>query len=800
MLGTRAAAAGLFASLGFVAAIAQATGELPALDGPVRPIARIDWVDPLNPAYVNLGQELFLFDTKQGVKTWDFATRALADPQLDATAGLARIGHLDAGVMNWARLGSAGPAQAPGMAGTIFIGLRGEQRSGDLLWWNPATRSIAATLPLPGEVEVSHRLLALGDGSALLCRWKQDAAVVQLVRQDGAFRLQWARAGDPAVRAALQAAGVVGAVQGFGTLPAVGAAPARGPVLFDTAFCGWDLVDPPAWLAEHLDPRTRSQPPAIKPYFLDNGGVLVPELEYFHAQSRRWVRSQSALIRPRGAAEWTQLRSNRGEGNETHRVGQEEPVLATGSDSDLIEFFDPPTLGWRRSVERLPRGVSHVMAEPLRPGRALVLLRETAEPFRGMVTVMSAASGELRPERLVDPHVGYFGEVALPGHRLLLFGAGTHWNPRDAVQRIDMASRLAGAVAPFPALARIPVAPSGIVLADGSVLVFGGLPPRCAPGYFAFATDACADLGGLPSLRYWPKDDRWDLLPQLAIPFSRGPHWQTGNSERVAQWPRADVAVRRSGELVWVHAADVPARQEHDLRPRASPLMAWSPAQPDRPPRERARLRKGRTGATLLELDDGRLAVIGGFAQLETVALEKDCLDCPDEFVSIGPFQAARSTEVLDETDPARPLWKPGPLAHFAGGKAFRLPGGRIFKLSLSSWDDGDGYQAEVADAAFTAWSRLPPMPRSATSPLPRNPDTQVVVMNVGVVGQRVLLLTNRGITIVWDDAKREWRVWPGWPGRRGSVDALSVHPAPGEGEAFVRWRDDFAVVPLPRD
>lgn len=811
MLARQAAAASftaLLAALVSSTALAQA-GEPPALDEPVRAIATVDWIDALNPAYVNLDQDRFLFGTRQGVKTWDYATRGLGELRFEPAAGIARIGLLDGGSMNWARLGGSGKQTVPGRpglenAGTVFIGLQDVPRTGYLLWWNPDSRSVAAALRLPGEVKFGHhRLLAIGTDLVLLCRWKQDASVAQLLREGSTFRLQWAAAGDPAVRKALLEAGVVGPVQGFDSLPYAGDALRDAAVAFDTRFCGWDFVDPPPWLAPLLDRQTRAEPPLMKPYFLRNGSVLVPELKFFDTSGKHWIQAQSALIRPRGAREWTQLRSNRGSGNQEHRVGQDEPVLATSARGALLEFFDPSTLGWRRSAERLPGDATYVHAEPLRSGRVLVMLRETAPPLRGMLALMSPATGDARPGRFVDPRGDFFGEVLLPGHRLLLLGAGTPFNPSDAVERVDMARGLAGAVSPFPPVPpvpRIPVKPSGILLTDGSVLVYGGLPPGCWPGDFVFARGACADRSGLPSLRYDPKEDRWQALPQLRIPFSRGPHWQTGNSSASSQWPRADVALRRDGTLAWVEAADVPARDEADLRPRTSRLMTWSPASPDVPPRAVAPLRKARTGGTLLMLDDGRLAVAGGWAQLETVALEMDCRACPDEFVSIGPFRPARSTEVLDNSDPARPVWKVGPLANFAGGKAFRLPGGRIFKLSLAGSFDSDGYQAEVADAAFTAWTRLPPLPKIVLPQEPGQERATVLVVNVAVIGRRVLLLTNRDLTIVWDDTKLAWQVWKDWPGRRSDNSALSVHPGPADGQVFVRWRETFALLHLPND
>ena len=268
-----------------------------------------------------------------------------------------------------------------------------------------------------------------------------------------------------------------------------------------------------------------------------------------------------------------------------------------------------------------------------------------------------------------------------------------------------MAKSLARPLASLPADASLPVDPSVMPLPDGSVLVFGGLPAGCSPVYYYFGDGTCANRSGLASTRIWPDTGRIQTLAQLKIPFNWGAYWQTGNSELTAQWPRADVVVRPNGDLVWLQGAELAVRRDRESLPRMSQLKAWSHLSADLPARPVASLRKARNRASLINLADGRLAAIGGVAQLELVALEKTCVDCPDEFVSIGPFKPARTTEVLDETDAKAPKWTVGPLASFAGGKAFKLANGRIFKLSMIGVFDSDGYRAEVSDAAFTVWT-----------------------------------------------------------------------------------------------
>jgi len=791
----------VLASLSLSWASAQ-TAAAPRWNDPIKFIARVDWVDPLNPSYVNVGDDRFLFDTKEGVKLWDFATRTFQEPRLAAAAGDPRIEHLGFSLQMWARLGGpAGPVGLEGIGnatpGTVFIGVNRDSRSGHLLWWNPATQLIATSLPLANETG-SQRLLQIDANNVLVCHYGEGASVAQLVGHGADVALKWAAEGDSRVRASLVAAGIVGTVTGFGSLSLTDGNAMRRPVYYDTSLCNWELADPPSDLAPYLNKETRTRNPFIKPYFLSGGRVLVPEIDYFDASRGYSSQIQSALLWDPASRRWTRLPSNRGWGNVQHSVGQDESVFATGFESDVIEFFDVSTLTWRRSIESIPDS-EYVSVEPLHSGQALVMLRPTFAPHEGMLGVMTPSSGNAPAGKLLDARNSFYGEVVLPGGRMMLLGAGNSWYPTDAVELVDMAKGQATALSPFPAGQPVPVAPSGLPLQDGSVLVFAGLAPRCSPGRYYFGDGACADRNGLPSMRYWFEDNHWETLPQLKIPFSWGPHWQTGNSELVSQWPRADITVRPNGDVVWLESADFLQTKDREDWPRVSWLKTWSPAHPEQAARDVAKLRKARSSGTLITLNDGRLIAVGGDAQLERVALEKDCLDCPDEFVSIGPFQPARSTEVLDDSNPAAPAWRPGPFANFGGGKAFKLANGRIFKLSLVNRSDENGYQAEVADRRFTAWTKLPPMPKVKLPKIKGNELRRAHVNNVGVIGNRVLMLTDKDMTIAWDDDRQAWLVWKDWPARAGKDTPLSVTASPNPGRAFVRYRESFATLPMPR-
>lgn len=199
-----------------------------------------------------------------------------------------------------------------------------------------------------------------------------------------------------------------------------------------------------------------------------------------------------------------------------------------------------------------------------------------------------------------------------------------------------------------------------------------------------------------------------------------------------------------------------------------------------------ARTLVDRQRASLVELADGRLAVIGGLAsepaspacqrceaqrQAEIGRLKArqaraaprsaedeegpgideppPCSVCGE---AIGPrerFRRARSCEIFDG---ASKRFQPGPWAHHAGGRAVRLANGRIFKFGLEGWTANDSvYVAETADARLGSWTAAPPFP------LPQGTRvTQFVA-----VGDQVLFVLDRpeDRLVIWDDETRNWRV-----------------------------------------
>jgi hypothetical protein len=645
-------------------------------------------------------------------------------------------------------------------------------------------------LALEGVGPKGWRLQGLDAKHALACHPGNGAWVLR--RSAGTPAPSWVAQGDGGARKALLARGVVGTVQGFGALSLAGSQP---PVFYDAQRCGWELKQPPAELVPHLDRERRGDNhPTIKPYFLSDGRVLVSELAYFDTVKQGWRHIANPLLWDARAGVWRPLVAFRSERPSWHRSGQQEPVLTLGRGAALVEALPLPTLTWQRFNEQLPYAVDWLL-EPLQSGQVLVVNRATEPTLRGVVGRITLSDGSVPPWRLHYRHETHFAEVIAPGRHSVLIGAGST-RDSDATEWIDVATTQSTELPRLPAGKHWPAWPTGMALPDGSVLVLAGLPRDCARESQFMPEGPCADRLGQPSWRYHPAAKRWEPVPALRIPYSRGPAWQWGNSDRSTQWPRADLTVRASGDLVWLQGGEFPDSRERELWPRGTALMAWSPQQPEQAPRRIAPLRKGRVSGSLVNLADGRLAVVGGDAQLDRVALKKGCTDCPDEFVSIGPMRAARSTELLDESDPLAPRWVNGPLAHFPGGQGFRLTNGRIVKVSLREPMGENGVQAEVADAALTQWTRLampPPVP-------PRKGDSYPDIRFVTAIGNRVLVLTNSDATLVWDDDASHWRLHTGWPGQHDDAAPLSIVPGAKPGQVLVRYPRTVRLMDLPKN
>ncbi len=742
--------------------------------------ATIRWKDPLNLSYVNLDNDQLLVHTTQGVKLWDVIPNRFSEPKFSAALSGYRLNGLDYGTFqNWARLGTS-----PSGTALVATGIGKVRAPYTILWWDAQHRQLSASLPVDWG-KGSPRVLTIGPRRLLVCGYSAGSKVARLLQSGGDSRLEWEPAGDNEVRAALRKKGVIGNVIGFGDLSEPDS---DLPVLYDATRCGWEFRKPPEALAKYLDRKTRHQNPWIKPYFLADGRILVSEVSYYDHDKKIWRDMNPPLLWDAGTRQWRAIEHVRSAGGARHRVGSEEPVMSHAFESHIIEFLDTRAMKWTRSRQRLPGvQVTNVHLEPLSNGSALVLMVTPFTPG-GMTGLVAPMSSPTPPGRLGLSRHGFHGEISLRNGGLMLVGGGSEWDPSARSEIIDAEREQAYLI---PSLPERRVAPVGLELKDGSVLIFGGLPPRCAPRFYFFSSEPCSKLPAQISYRYFPRENRWQPLPDLRIYFTRGYWWQTGNSDLSSQWSRNDARVRQNGDFVWIEGGEYFGNRADELLPRNSLVKRWRPDSPAGTEIETlGPLRKARAQASLIELSDGRLAVIGGYTQLELVALEKECIDCPDDLLSIGTLRPARTTEVLDESSSGRLSWHLGPPSYFGGGKALKLANGRIFKLSLSGDFDEQGYSAEIADAAFTRWETLPPFPvRSVT------------IRNVSVAGNRVLILTGSDRTVVWNDETRRWDIWTAWPRNAGSkTDPPISLTWQGNGDrVLVRYASTFEIVKLPK-
>ncbi len=732
--------------------------------------ATINWVNDLNPRYVNLDNDQFLLETKNGVVFWDVPSNKFSSPSSLPNVGIPN--HLsntpDYNNQNLARLGNK-----PSGTALISVNPKGGATH-ELLWWNGQKRQLDAALPLDRGAPVPA-LLALDQRHLLLCFWGKNGKVARLDQMGDAQNLRWVAANDPDARTALLAAGIIGVVEGFGVLEKDSTNP---PVYFDISHCGWEIASPPKEIAAFLNKSTRRHPPEIKPYFLKDGRILLNEVKYFDEHEFR-VRIKRPLVWHPQTSSWIGIEPTINGGSEIHYAGIHEPVISQSFHSRIIEFLDTKSMHWQRSKQLLPEDQSIPSIEPLSIG-ALVFLQRTGEV--GIVTPMTDAI-PVGKSGLVQ--YGYQGETVLKGGGVFLIGDGEGETntPNVRCEIIDGNAGQAREIATLPIQLGVP---HGMELIDGSILLVGGLPPGCVSSNYFSSSKIPYCTNPQSSYRYFPSTNVWQEIQELRIPFTRGYSWQTGNS---GQWTRSDSLVRQNGEVAWIEGGEI--FQSDLLVPQSSSLKQWSPK--GGKPSDISVLRRARSQSSLIELSDGRLVVAGGEAQREIVALEKNCFECPDDFVSIGPFVAARSTEILAES-PQRTRWATGPQANYGGGRAFKLADERIFKLSTEEYS----YKAEIADAGFTKWEVLPPFPL-----------TNVKIRNLSAVANRIIILTETNKTVVWDDSKQQWQVWTDWPTGAGKDrrdfytgnkegPPLSVTPANEKGLVLVRYAKVFETVKLP--
>jgi|GEM_PF-1591301 len=751
---------------GFVAlpALSFAYDDSYFKDAPV--IAEISWPDPLNPGFAALGNDQFLLATTTGMQVWDVAKASFAEAKGWPAA---------------ARLESAWEKIA---GGRLLLGSAKNDQGAHLhtvAWWDPASQSFTTSLQLDAN-DYLVKMLAIDEQHVLACIRSGvgkrgvdfntlPVKIVLLVVKGN--KLQLSHEQLPTMRAALLAAGVRGIVPGIGRLePALGSTVL--PVTFNAQSCRMEITNMPADMAE-------GSLLGFKHQILPNGQVIISHADWHSNVLGYRANLDALLLWNSSTASWQTLSNKAERGNHPGafiNYGVRDSVVSVASSSyaGFIEFFDPVRMRWTRSQERLLGDHSPLVA-PLMNGDVLAVSKDGGKIMR------------FSPMRLAEPGKFAFwhgknAHLVMAGGGLMLFNGD--WQNRPEMVQLQQRA-IAKQIAPLPVVIDYL---SGVELHDGSVLVFGGLPNTCGPGSNRYG---CTTIKPQPSFRYLRQQDKWEEVPGLLLQFAQAP---LGASHSGNGWARNDSIVRHDGDFVYLggESYDDPPRKDSDWKPLLTTAMRWNLQSGLR---KMANLRKGRINANLLELDDHRLVVIGGRAQQELVALEKECPTCEDEFISVGMLDWARTTEIYDDKSA---VWSVGPLANYAGGRAVKLRNGKLFKFGVSGYFAAPvTYVAELADANFAWWDKLPAFPL-------RNFNLDEMF----VLGNQILLTSTEGSgkeqragkVVVWDDDKHQWLVWENWL-KKEAWSILAVPPKDSDiitakKQVLLRYERSYELKELP--
>ena len=724
-----------------------------------REYASIDWVDHRNPHFVPAGNDQFLVETKTGMKHWDVHANTFTD-----IPGWPDKMHL---YWAWAPLGNGRIIQATGNTH------RSENSDVDqLLWWDAQRQTLSAPLSQRQGVGIS-RILPLDSRHAVVCIHPESFPGMKTPPHGHARMLRlengqsvWVEKPSPEQYQALKAIDVRGIIENFSDRPE---GPTE-PVYFDADACDWRIRNPPQEIATTgLD---------IRHYRLPNGQYILTWVDWHDQTLGERRKLTTPLLWDSTTQSWRQIERTTADHRSPpiHRVDVNDPAIVSVDRYDtFVERLDLASMRWLRSKQLIRQARTlPPLAIPLNTGQVMVFERsETGAVF---LLDMSGAA----PQKRLLSKQGRYGQLKLKDGRVMLAAGGDAWNRGSRVQMIDTRRLQATVVAPMPeAISHM----SGVELKDGSVLFFGGTPPRCGPDHFG---KPCSEQPATASYRYFPKADRWEAVPDLKVHFASGYFWDTGNWNITNQWTRRDALVRRNGDFVYLDAGNHwQANTESDaLSPTR--LMRWRSGNPAI---ELAPLQTRRTYATLLELNAAgknrakqpRLVVVGGFEGKK------------DHSSTQGPFEKPTvSTEYFDDH---KKRWLPGPSANYAGGAAFKLANGRIFKLSLKTAFSDGGYQAEIADSAFRRWYKLPPLIAQFRSG--RQGESHNALTEVIAAGNRVYLVYGSADrrTVYWDDNRRRWIKPKPW-----SSDALVpdyLLPLDRR-RVLARTSETFDVVPYP--
>lgn len=706
-------------------------------------LATIDWADPADPRAVPLRSQNYLFDTRAGIQIWNSATLALTP--LKAMPTTARL--LD---QAWT------PFSTARARGTLFAVQDAQLASVVLV--RDEQSAVEERLALPVGF-IPDALVKLTDDSALLCSSTAGQSMVVDGKSGQLTLTTQVNAGGPELRISERGVALVGPVTGFPDQkeePAAADGRIRQPLWFDTRRCRWQGRGLPEPLASAQD-LTLAVRPDVR---LNFTGIAIVAASWRDPVTREMKTLQTPLVWNDDHAKWLQRKTADFPGVGPRAMAAlQELDWSYAAGGGRFAFHSSQDEQWREATQRLPAHDSFKLLYSRNEG-VFVLLASAEQPGRIVHldpgSRFSAFRTSLSPDSVVP-----FGR----GAAMVLEGASA----KAAIITPDSPQP-----APVASLAQAQTRGAGVELADGSILVFGGLAPRCDP---ASPTMCPQRIAG--SLRWLSAEQRWQPVPALAVPYASGESLQGDGSEAHG---RSDFLVR-GNDLYYLSGNAI--KWTGYPRDEASRLYRWQLAGKSE---ALAQTRLNRSNATLIALNDGRLALIGGAAAGETE--HPSCASCQERrkeavrrlaaslangagddgdgdddlmradamvppcevCITANAGEGYTSARTCELYDPARNSWSPGPWANHAGGRAVKLANGRIFKFGLL----GDSvrpalYRAETADPALERWSAAPPFPLPGP------------VMAMHAIGNQVLLVMQAPADkmVLWDDDSRSWQVLP---------------------------------------
>ena len=577
---------------------------------------------------------------------------------------------------------------------------------------------------------------------------------------------------------------------------------AGAPLMYNTTRCAWQpkVLPNQMWRgSRHVD---------ITPHWLPDGRVLIRQAAWgFDDQGKPTRQLKIPLLWNPDTKSWIEVERPAAALAPTSalfNLWPGDPLVNTIQSYGAYEVLNPETLrwtpyfsslGWRRHGGEHDTQALAVLSD----GSLLVPFRDSSaqKRFSNLAVRRATTTPWLTGSYAEHQFLLYMHQAAAmrtDGGMLFVGWPDTpelnpSWRMVWPEQRVQWLPSGAERPESLPLPPVMLVKPELLALADGSFLLMGGKSEDCPEG------PECASLPPQPAMRLQLETRQWEVLPGLSVPAVSS---RTTRAESPWRGDRGAL-VRVNGDVVWLD------NQGMAPGPVRSTLMRWRPGMSHAEPV--ARLLRGRSGSTLSEAprSDGQppvLTVMGGEAQLELVAEEKTCFDCPDTLFSLGPLVAARSSEVLDEAV-TPPLWRAGPRVpvNAEAWAPVRLANGRVFRL-LSTRTP---IRAEIAEADLSQWTALPELSlgsRNCNAPRircrPMGPASSFAaasmrVARVSVTGNQVFLLPEPererhewydqltwdrylATMLIWDDDAGAWFIEHRLS-RTGEPQSVWLHP-----------------------